>query len=320
MAPHTAPNGLRLCVARMTLGTVNLDVLRSFFAIIEHGSLNKAAERLRVSQSTLTRQLHSLEQELGGRLFERGTTGVALTATGHALADAVRPLLGQFDQAIAEVRTLAHGKSKQLRVGYLVSAAADYLHPALTELRRVHPEVKVKLHDLSPGEQIRALRKGEIDVALMGNVGTFLSREFFVRRIAWLPLLVVLPETHPLATQPSLRLADLKREAFIGAPEHDLPGNNRWVIQLCKRAGFRPRFLLDAGSLTEALAAIVTEGAVSLLPEYTKRANVPGVIFRPLRDSLAKWDLIVAWQRGKVASPVRVLVDAIPTKAAKSPL
>ena len=299
----------------MTLPRVNLDILRSFFAIIEHGSLNKAAERMRVSQSTLTRQMHALEEVIGGRLFERGTTGVALRASGHALADGIRPVLADFDAVIAGVRTLAHGKSKQLRVGYLASAAADYLHPALAALRRAHPEVKVKLHDLSPGEQIDALRKGEIDVALIGNVGTFLSREFFVRRIAWLPLMVALPETHPLASKTSLQIADLKRESFIGAPERDMPGHNRWIIQLCKRAGFRPRFLLDADSLTEGLAAIVMEGAVSLLPEYTKRAAVPGVVFRPLRDATAKWDLIVAWQRGKVSPPVRVLVDALPTKA-----
>ena len=299
----------------MTLPRVNLDILRSFFAIIEHGSLNKAAERMRVSQSTLTRQMHALENDIGGRLFERGTTGVALTASGHALADGIRPVLANFDSVIAGVRTLAHGKSKQLRVGYLASAAADYLHPALTALRRAHPEVKVKLHDFSPGEQIRALRKGELDVALIGNVGTFLSREFFVRRIAWLPLMVALPETHPLTGKASLAIADLKRESFIGAPERDMPGHNRWIIQLCKRAGFRPRFLLDAESLTEGLAAIVMEGAVSLLPEYTKRAAVPGVVFRPLSDATAKWDLIVAWQRGKVSPPLRVLVDALPTKA-----
>lgn len=293
---------------------MNLDLLRSFFAIIEHGSLNKAAERLRVSQSTLTRQMHALEHIIGGRLFERGTTGVALTTIGHALADRIRPLLATFDAAIDEVRTLACGKSAQLRVGYLLSAAADYLHLALAVLRRIHPEVKVKLHDLSPGEQIGALRRGELDLALIGNAGTFLSKEFFIRRLATLPLLVALPETHPLADKPVIQLAELKRELFIGAPERDMPGHNRWIIQLCRRAGFRPRFHDNADSLTQGLATIVMEGAVALLPEYTRQMNVPGVVFRPLRDAAAKWELIVAWQRGKVSQPLRVLIDALPTK------
>ena len=295
---------------------MNLDLLRSFFAVAEHGSLNKAAERLRVSQSTLTRQIQALEHEIGGRLFERGTTGVALTASGHALAEGIRPVLDNYDAVINRVRALARGKSAQLRVGYLMSAAADFLQPALMVLRRLHPEVKVKLHDLSPGEQIAALRRGEIDVALIGHAGTFLAREFFVRSIAQLPLMAVLPETHPLAGAKSLQLSDLKREAFIGAPENDLPGYNRWITQLCRRAGFRPRFLLDAGSLTDGLAMVVMEGAVSLLPEYSKRASVPGVVFRPLRDANARWDLVVAWQRGKVAAPVRALVDALPVRAA----
>lgn len=290
---------------------MNLDLLRSFFAITRHGSLNKAAERLRVSQSTLTRQVHALEHEIGGRLFERGATGVALTATGHALSEGMRPLLEQFDRVIDDTRKLARGKSATLRVGYLMSAASCYLHPALAKVRQSHPEVKVKLLDLSPGEQIEALRQGELDIALVGHPGSFLSREFFVRRLDSLPVLVALPENHALAAQAAIRLGDLKRELFIGAPDRDVPGHNQWIVQICRRAGFRPRFLEDAESLSHGLATVVTEGAVSLLPDYTKWTLVPGVVFRPLKDSTAKWDLIVAWQRGPASAPVRTMLDAL---------
>jgi DNA-binding transcriptional LysR family regulator len=291
---------------------LNLDLLRSFFAIVAQGSLSKAAERLRVSQSTLTRQMQALEHEIGGRLLERSTSGVALTATGHALFDRTKPVLAAFDAAIVEVKRSARGQSAMLRVGYLLSAAPDYLHPALTELRRLHPEVKVKLLDLSPGEQIAALRKGEIDLALIGNAGAFLSREFYVRRLAMLPVLVAMAESHPLAAQATVRLADLRREVFVGAPEADMPGHNRWVAQLCRRAGFRARFVQDADSLSHGLSTIVTENAVALMPDYAKKTPVPGVIFRPLRDTAAKWDLLVAWQRGRASIPVRALLDALP--------
>ncbi len=164
--------------AHIPLGIVNLDLLRSFFAVAEQGSLNKAAERLRVSQSTLTRQMQALEHEVGGALFVRGPGGAALTATGHALADGMKPLLVDFDRALGEVRKRARGQSTELRVGYLMSAVAEYLNPALAALRKAHPEVKVKLLDLSPGEQISALRRGELDLALIGSAGEFVSREF----------------------------------------------------------------------------------------------------------------------------------------------
>ena len=230
---------------------MNLDLIRSFFAIVEHGSLNKAALRLRVSQSTLTRQMHALEHAVGGRLLERGAAGVALTAAGHTLHASMKPVLADFEVALAAARRQASGKSSQVRIGYLLSAAPDYLNAALASLRRLHPDVKVKLLDLSPGEQVAALRRGELDLAVIGHFGAFLVKEFFARSIASLPLVAALPANHPLAGAASVRLEDLNRDLFIGAPEKDVPGYNRWVTQLCRRAGFRPRFVEDAESHAE---------------------------------------------------------------------
>lgn len=299
-------------------GIVNIDLLRSFFAIVEQGSLNKAAERLRVSQSTLTRQMQALEQEAGGALLERGPGGVALTSVGHALLESTRPLVAQFDEALAEVRRRARGQSATLRVGYLMSAAACYLNPALAAVRRAHPEVKMAMRDLSPGEQMTALRAGEIDVALIGQTGALLAKEFYVRTLASLPVWVAVPEDHRLAGAKAVRMLDLKDEMFVGAPEADVPGHNRWVSQLCKKAGFRARFTQDADSLVHGLSLVVTEGAVSLQPDYVKRQQVPGVVFRELKDEPAKWDMMVAWQRGKSSEALKTLVDALAKTGAEA--
>lgn len=290
---------------------LNLELLRSFFVVAELGSLNKAAERLRVSQSTLTRQMHALEQEVGGRVLERSSTGVAPTSTGNALLETVRPALTSLDAALGEVRRLARGQSASLRVGYLMSAAPDYLNPALAVLRREHPEVKLKLLDLSPGEQIAALRKGEIDLALVGSAGAFLAREFYVRRVAFLRVFAAVPASHPLAGKASVGLADLRGELFIGAAEGDMPGHNRWISQICRRAGFRARFVGDAESLTHGMTMVVSDGAVGLLPEYATRTRAPGVVFLVVRDAHVKWELLVAWQRGKITAPVRTMLAAL---------
>src|SRR5215213_1178162 len=128
--------------------------LRSFQVVIEEGSLNRAAGRLRISQPALSRQMQALEAEVGGRLLERTTAGVSPTDAGHALAASIRPVLTDYEAAMAEARRLARGQREHLRIGYLVSVAQTYLNPALTSLRQTHPNVKVKLLDLSPGEQI----------------------------------------------------------------------------------------------------------------------------------------------------------------------
>ncbi|MCU0794196.1 MAG: LysR substrate-binding domain-containing protein [Opitutaceae bacterium] len=214
---------------------MDLQLLRAFLLVVEHGSLNRAAERLQLAQSTLTRRMRALEHELGGPLFERGPSGVAPTAAGQLLERQLRPVLADLDRALGEVRKRARGQSAELRVGYLMSAVADYLNPALAALRRAHPEVKVRMLDLSPGEQMAALRRGEIDVALIGATGRLLSREFYVRRLARLPVLVALAETHPLAARKNLRFADLRDEHFT------LRGRARIRRALPERLDLPPR-------------------------------------------------------------------------------
>jgi DNA-binding transcriptional LysR family regulator len=296
---------------------VNIDLLRSLATVLAEGSLNKAAVRLGMAQSSLTRQMQALEHEIGGRLLERTSSGVAATAAGQALAARLDEVLGALDDALAEARRLARGQQSILRVGYLLSAARTYLNPALAEMRRAHPEVKVKLFDLSPGEQIDGLRRGEIDVGLIGQSGKVLESEFYSKRLALLPLVVALSETHPLAAREKLRLADLKGENFVGAPEYHVPGNDRWIAQLCRRAGFRPRFAQESDSLMHGLSLVVSEGAVAVLPEFAVDMQAPGIVMRPLGDAFAKFEFLVVWQRGKVTAPTRALIDALAAVSGK---
>ena len=127
---------------------------------------------------------------------------------------------------------------------------------------------------------------------------------------------VALPDNHPLAAKASIRLSELRAEQFIGAPEKDIPGHNQWLVQACRRAGFKLRAIIDSDSLTHGLATVVSEGAVALMPEYTKKTAVPGVVFRPLHDAAVKWDLALAWQRGKISAPVKVMLGALPVQPA----
>ena len=291
---------------------MEIELVRAFLVIAGEQSLNRAAQRLHVAQSTLTRRLQTLEQQVGGTLFERAPSGVALTAAGHVLADAMRPVLGEFDAAVETARRAARGQSARLRIGYLMCVAADYLHPALAALRERHPEVKVRLQDLSPGEQIDALRRGEIELAIFGGAGAPARCDFHLRRLRHVPVLVALPAGHPLATREAVRMADLRNVPFIGADERDLPGFNAWLRSLARRAGFRPRILLDSESLTHGLAAVVTEGAALVLPDYARQARVPGVVFLPLKGADRAWSLWVAWQRGRASAAVKAVLAELP--------
>jgi len=295
-----------------------LEQLRLFLTVVEEGSLHRAAERAHISQSAVTRQMQLLEHDLGGRILERTSTGVHLTTGGHALAQKAKLLLDDYDSSMGNVRRLVRGESNQLRIGYLASAGQEYLGEPIRALRRVHPKVKMKMIDLTPGEMITALRRGEIDLALTYLGMDLLSRDFYTRKIDDVLSVVVLPIDHQLASQKQIPISQLKDERFLQVAETCAPGYNQRVGQFCRRFGkFRPRFapVRAFESIAESLAISGNEDSVSLNAVFVRHLKIPNVVIVPIADKGATWDVFVAWQRGKTTAPVRALIDALDLKS-----
>src|SRR5258705_7025130 len=143
--------------ARSATGFGMLTQIRSFLTVVEEGSLHRAAARLRISQSALSRQMQALEHELGGRLLERMTTGVSPTAGGQTLAKRMGAVLASYDLAMSDSRRALRGETDQVRIAY-VPSVQGYLSGPLREVRRSYPNTVLKLVNLLPGNQITALR------------------------------------------------------------------------------------------------------------------------------------------------------------------
>src|ERR1700683_3213607 len=219
-----------------------LEKLRLFLVGLEEGSPRRAADRLRISQSAITRQMQSLELDLGGRVLERTSAGVRPTNGGHALAERAKTLLSDYDSTMAGVRRLVRGESERLRIGYIASAVQEDLGPALAVLQRAYPRLRVKMLDQSPGEMIIALRQGKIDLALTLHGIDLLSRDFYARKLTTVRSLVALPVSHRLATERRVSLSQLKGETFVRGSDAVVPGYTQRVNQLCRKyGGFRPR-------------------------------------------------------------------------------
>jgi DNA-binding transcriptional LysR family regulator len=294
-----------------------LEKLRLFLVVLEEGSLRRAADRLRISQSAITRQMQSLELDLGGRVLERTSAGVRPTNGGQALAERAKTLLADYDSTMAEVRRLNREKSERLRIGYIASAVQEYLGPALAVLRRAYPRLKVKMLDQTPGEMIIALRQGKIDLALTIHGVGLLSRGFETRKLATVRSVVALPVSHRFATERQVSLSKLKGETFVRGPDDVVPGYTQRVIRFCRKyGGFRPRLATidKVIGLEESLARAANEEAISIQPAFISHLNVPNVVMVPIADAGATWDLLVVWQSGEIASPLRALLSELNLK------
>lgn len=294
-----------------------IDRIRALLIVIEEGSVNRAAVRLRITQPALSRQMKLLESELGGKLLERETSGVTPTSLGHRLVKGMLPVIQSYESVLADIRRQARGLNAELRVGFLISAAQSILSPAMDRLREIHPELKVKLHDMSPREQIDGLEAGKVDVALIGQEGEVAAREFHSMKLCSLGVCVALSAADPLAGRSGLSIKDLIHRDFIGIDEEQMPGRNRWITALCRKAGFKPRFIETVDGITHVLSAVASESAVTLMPEYFMSTRHPGIRFVLVSDPGVSWDFIVLWQKGKVSPATKAFIDALKSTSAE---
>ena len=292
--------------------------LRYFVAVAEELNFTRAAEKLRLAQPSLTRQIHNLEDELGVRLLDRSRNQVSLTEEGRSFLVDARRLVVLSLESVKSVQRFSRGESEQLNIGYLFKFNFDLLPVTLAAFYQTRPETSVNLFDMSPAEQLRALEARKIDLGFVGlrppagsKNTTVLAWECVARH----KVVVVLPETHLLAKKNKIKITDLKSLFFVAMSEQTHPGSRDWLSGICQEAGFTPRILQDV-ELESGLMTFVAEGlGVTLAREQIKNLPHPGVVFRPLAIA-AKADYWIAWHRENLSKALSQYIEVVKRQAA----
>ncbi len=265
--------------------SMELRHLRYFITAAEELNVSRASTRLRVSQPAVSRQIHDLEEELGVPLFLRASTGLTLTPAGEDYLTRAREILRLSAEAAAHMKTYSSRSPNHLTVGCIAPALATILMPVLKTFSRAHPEIEVILHEMTPHDQVEALRSGGIDFALLGNPCPDLAAEFEVVILRHIPFHAVVPDDHPLAGRKHISLKQLKGETFIGFDENSYPGRNQSIVEACRHAGFTPRLGPRVRGLSTLLAQVAGGRGVTLAPEEVSRLSHPGAVFLPLKPA-----------------------------------
>ena len=292
--------------------------LRYFVAVAEELNFTRAAEKLRLAQPSLTRQIHNLEEELGVRLLDRSRNQVSLTEEGRSFLVDARRLVALSLESVKSVQRFSRGESEQLNIGYLFKFNFDLLPVTLASFYQSFPETSVNLFDMSPAEQLRALEARKIDLGFVGLRPATANKN--AAPLAWEcvarhNVVVVLPETHPLAKKSKIKITDLKTLFFVAMSEQTHPGSRDWLSSICQGAGFTPRILQDV-DLESGLMTFVAEGlGVTLAREQIKNLPHPGVVFRPLTLA-AKADYWIAWHPENRSKALLQYIEVVKKQAA----
>jgi DNA-binding transcriptional LysR family regulator len=266
--------------------------LRYFTVVAEERHFGRAAKRLQIAQPPLSRQIHALEAELGLRLFDRTRRGVVLTAPGTALLARSRAVFEALDLAVTAAHRAQAGELGRVVIGYVASLAYVGLADVLRAFRAGQPEVELVVRELSPQEQLAALKDGRIDVGFVRGPVTDAGLTTAVARRE--PLVVALPNGHRLARRARIEVAQLAAEPFVIAPRARGPAYFDLLMGLCRAAGFAPRIVQEAPQLD--LVSLVAAGfGVAIVPESLRKMGRPGLVLRPLVGA-PHTELLIVWR------------------------
>ncbi|KTD42288.1 LysR family transcriptional regulator [Legionella parisiensis] len=267
-------------------------LLRSFIEVVRQGSFSKAAETLFATQSTVSKAIKQLEDELGVPLIDRFKKRNVPTAAGEIVYRRGVKLLADRDDLIKELAAIRGLKQGHLRLGIAPVGSSTLFAPLFAEYNQRYPGIEVELIEHGSIKLAECLRAGEIDFA-----GTLLSvaEEFDCQLIRSEPLVALLASVHPLANRHTISFLELKETPFI-LFSRDF-ALYRMILDAGHRAGFEPKVVAQTSQI-DFMVELVSAGlGVAFLPRMIayERLN-PQVRFALLEGDEFQWDMAMTWR------------------------
>lgn len=251
---------------------MELRQLHYFVEVAEREHVSEAAQYLHVAQSAISRQIANLEAELGVSLFEREGRNVKLTPIGKIFLTHTRTAIKAIDYAKRQIDEYLDPEKGSIKIGFPTSLASHLLPTVISAFKEKYPNVSFHLRQGSYKFLIDSVINRDIDLAFLGPVplnipeveGTILFSE---------SIFALLPISHPLATQKSILLNELRNDEFVLFPKGYVL--QEIAVDACKQAGFVPNISSEGEDL-DAIKGLVSAGiGVTLLPDSTFHEVIP---------------------------------------------
>jgi DNA-binding transcriptional LysR family regulator len=278
--------------------------LRYFVAVAEDLNFTRAARRLHINQSVLSRQIRDLEREIGVQLLDRNSTHVFLTDAGSRFLSEARVVLQHAAQAAEAARQVQAGAAGTLRVG-IGKGLGDLVSRIISGYLRLFPAVEIDVKDIASGFQSDAFDNRRIDVGFMRPPVD--NPQLTSKPLLQEQLSVVLKKTSPLAKRTRIRLRDIAQENLLMIDRRISPGFNEKVLELYRNAGIIPRTVPTETMPYEEAGAILIESGKGIYLAVGENPFHPSfsgrVAVRPLDEPAAVMSVHLVWRKNEQAKP-----------------
>jgi DNA-binding transcriptional LysR family regulator len=259
-----------------------------FRTVAHERSFSRAAEKLSLTQPSVSHQVALLETEIGVRLLDRGRGGLRLTHAGEVLLEHADHVAWRLQLADTQITGLAENRRDQVRLGAFPTALPGFLPSAIARLRLTHDDLRVLLSEVTPSTLEPRFLSGEFDVAVSYQDATTERREFQgAQRIDLFQdaFLVGLPSEHRLAgaTEP-VSLAEFAEDDWIVA------STEGFLVQACRDVGFDPRIVATTSDPLATRGLIARGLGVGWVPTLLL-GEYSGIAIRPVKEAIRRRDI-----------------------------
>ena len=211
---------------------MNINQLRAFVAVVDHGSFSEAARATGLSQPAVTMQIQGLESDLGATLLERRYRKVELTEAGRALLPIARRVMGELDEARVEIERLSDTVGGHLELAVSTTPGQYILPRLLGSFLRAYPEVSVSLRVYDSADVVERVESGEAQLGMTGARIAGAKVEY--EEMGTDRLLMICPVDSPLAGRSIVPLAEVAEYPFI---VREIGSGTRLVFEQALRDG-----------------------------------------------------------------------------------
>ncbi|MBW0270009.1 LysR family transcriptional regulator [Nocardia sp. MH4] len=289
--------------------------LVSFITIAEELHFGRAAQRLHLTQPSLSAQLQKLEKSLGVQLVARNSHEVRLTPAGREFELQARQIVAQLDRAAQAAKATAEGRAGSLNIGYNLPASRHVLPEALTRMTERHPDIVVSLWEKRTGPQLAGLADGSLDLALVyGHPST---ADFRYRRLLHrVPLVAVVGRRHRWADRPGVPFAELQNQDCVLFAREQCPAMYDTIL----RSAAETRISLnvthsadDPGATAHMVSVRPLVGFASLPRAISMGMGVAGSssVAVKLFDPVPTLDLHAVWRADEPNPAVALFLECI---------
>ncbi len=292
--------------------------LRYFVAVGQELNFHRAAERLGITQPALWRQVHDLEAELGVPLLVRGPRSLALTGAGEVLSREAIRILDQVNEARGLVQRFAQGRTGTLRIAFNEIAARNASLPLFFRAFRARfPEVELQLAMMLSEQQFTALERDEIDGGFLFNRDRS-GLDLASVAIAEDDHALALPNGHPLAVAPRLRLRDLAGEKLIFPTQTGNRIHHGRLMSACYEGGLLPQIVQRTDNEETLLNMVANGMGLALVNASCAERGYGEVVVRRIEDLSLPVSLEFAWRRAAANPALARFVELVAELRLKS--